>query len=64
MKTFALTHILASKILSETYHIETRHVMGISDNNQVDVTEAFNYLQCHVLLTYLLKMRDNPINNT
>ena len=33
--------------------------MGISDNNQVDVTEAFNYL--HVLLTYLLKMRDKPI---
>ena len=39
--------------------METRHVMGISDNNQVDVTEAFNYL--HVLLTYLLKMRDKPI---
>ena len=61
MKTFALTHILAPKILSRTYHMETRHVMSISDNNQVGVTESFNYL--HVLLTYLLKMRDKPINN-
>ena len=41
--------------------METRHVIGISNKNQVDVTEAFNYL--HVLINYLLKMRDKPINN-
>ena len=46
IKTFALT--FASKILIRTPHMETMPSMGLSDNNQVDVIEAFNYL--HVLL--------------